>query len=215
MMDAEWVGRAGILAEIVSIPLIAPEILGPERLGRLEDWLESLMSQLRTDVGTLPKPSFANFGRPMDDGQSGQPIEVATFLLLLLSMLPALAVMAIVAFALPAVLLYYTVSEAASVLFVLGLLASICFWGFSFQILYEEPNASRAWQIAGRLSMLPGMPGGWAMFLAIAVSYRFMHIVVRWGTTLLAGPDRVRALVFGTGALLLFGGLISQFVATF
>lgn len=63
--------------------------------------------------------------------------------------------------------------------------------------------------------MLPGMPGGWAMFLAIAVSYRFMHIVVRWGTTLLAGPDRVRALVFGTGALLLFGGLISQFVATF
>jgi hypothetical protein len=39
-MDSEWVGRAGILAGIISIVFLTPEVAGLERLQRLEEGLK-------------------------------------------------------------------------------------------------------------------------------------------------------------------------------
>ena len=56
-MDADWLNRAGILAEAVSFLLIAPEIIGSERLRRAESAIETFIGRLAPYLKGEPLPT--------------------------------------------------------------------------------------------------------------------------------------------------------------
>jgi hypothetical protein len=147
-MVSEWVGRAGILAEIVSFFLIAPEIAGPERLKGLEAALERWLGRVDPTSDAVRLPVVV-------------PVAIAVGL------------------------------------------------GEIFLIAWLSPDSFRA---AGTLTAA-GVLGG-AIVAGSWLSNR-MPAAVRAVRRILEGEARLRALVFGTGVVLLFGGLGAQFYATF
>ena len=60
-----------------------------------------------------------------------------------------------------------------------------------------------------------GFPTHWGRALASDLGYLLLRALLSLGVRLLSETDRLRALVFGTGVLLLFGGMTAQFAATF
>jgi hypothetical protein len=140
-MDSEWVGRAGILAEIVSFLLIAPEILGEERLRNAEE-------AFRIWLGGFHQHTRRFF--------SLWAVTTAVFFV-------------------AAALVISAATDRPAVL-ILGI----------------------------------GVGAAWA-----SVDTKIVLLLIAAVRRLLAGPNRLRALVFGTGVVLLFGGLGAQLYATF
>ncbi len=132
-MDAAWLNRAGILAEASSFFLIAPEIIGVERLRRLEARIESFAPPLRT--------------------------------------------------------------------------ANRRWRSYVFDMQFRTSPRGIRWLIALWLA-IPHM-------LVLLLLFILLELPLDAGIWLLDGQDRLRALVFGTGVVLLFGGMAAQFLATF
>lgn len=151
-MDSEWVGRAGILAEAVSFILIAPEIIGVERMRGLEERLERLpLSQNRVSFRYSPPLLLVFVGGP--------------------------------------------------VFLIMGLIREHQQMSSLSQLLYLIP----AWFSVLLL----------ALFAVLLLWVLAVGAVANLSDFLQKGDDRLRALVFGTGLVLLFGGLGAQFYGSF
>jgi nitrogen fixation protein len=189
-MDADWINRAGILAEAVSFFLIAPEILGVERLQRAEDVLEEWFSNesLRKRVA-----------------------DHITWLLYLGALIVILLGLFVFDPPLPKAALLVCAVPVGIGLVGLGLMK------YSARLdekaeKDEDEMGGHLYLICGWLLFLPALPVVVVFYQAIAGA---LIVPMRLSRMLLTGEGRLRALVFGTGVLLLLGGMAAQFVATF
>ena len=164
-----WLSRAGIVAEMVSFALVAPEILGTERLRRAEAKLESWAAGQRVWLLTETK-SWWSFP------------------------------------------LFYLPSVLIASVFVLALLGVIPIWFVIIGLVFG------IWALIGMIALelkvqhwLPILPFVVSVVILITVPAFLLGEVGRF----LRGDNRLRAFVFGTGVILLFGGLAMQLVATF
>lgn len=217
-MESDWVNRAGILAEAVSFFLIAPEILGPERLKGAEEALRNGMESL-----AVQRMAFLAWG-----------MLIAVVLIVVGEL--------VVGFLPPLGWPNYILFPALSLSAVSGF---VCRYAVLRRHLVQwkeiEQETERDWLfMLGRLAqtslavLSPRRfgrlikPSWWQwVFWAIGIPLHFLFFVVMTAIPaclfalvhlqqrLLAGENRLRALVFGSGVLLLFGGLGAQFCATF
>jgi len=213
-MDSEWVNRAGILAEIVSFFLIAPEILGEERLKGAEEALRNGMAS-----ATVRRAAIAAWG--------------------------VLYMVAFVAGTLPLVILHPNIGWPGFVLLNGAMLLSnfsmfVCRSVVDHRLAEQEAKGAVLFARQGELgrasiAVLNPLAFGRIMkpsyrqwvFWAVGIPFHLLSFVgyvilpaglltlIHLEQRLLTGENRLRALVFGTGVLLLFGGLGSQFYATF
>jgi uncharacterized membrane protein YjfL (UPF0719 family) len=222
-MDSEWVGRAGILAEAVSFILIAPEILGEERLKGAEKALRSGMAN-----ATVRRTMLAAWGG----------LYLGLFLVVVASVYTAEA--------LPVIILQPNVFWAVFALVFVGMFVSyfsmwVCRAVVDHRLAEEEEAKgtvlfTRQGELA-RASLVVLNPRAFGrimkpssrqwVFWAMGVPFHFMSFVgyvslpggllalVHLQQRLLAGENRLRAFIFGTGVSLLLGGLAAQFYATF
>jgi len=145
-MVSEWVGRAGIMAQAVSFLLIAPEILGEERLRNVEEALKEWLGGVHQRTRRL-----------------------------------------------------FWIRAVVALVFIISVGLALS------AVPYPGVPAVAALAVVGF-----GIGTAWA-----SVDTQIALLLVGAVRRLLAGPDRLRALVFGTGVVLLFGGLGAQFYATF
>lgn len=204
-MDAAWLNRAGLLAEALAFLLIAPEIIGHERLRRVEaaviDWGASRLSDpTRTWTGEreaatgplrlLPK-------RPPPRGRSalwdiGDELGIVLYFVLLTTTV------------------YLSTSPPISWAVFSAAIASYLA-GFTAILLLRSPRLTLlAWPLAA-----VGLPSHWGRAFASDLCYFLVRAIISSSLRVLSGTDRLRALVFGAGVLFLFGGMGAQFVATF
>jgi hypothetical protein len=146
MMDSGWVNRAGILAEGVSFVLIAPEILGEERLRNVEEALKEWLGGVHQRTRRL-----------------------------------------------------FWIRAVVALVFIIAMGLALS------AVPYPRVPAVAALAVVGF-----GIGTAWA-----SVDTQIVLVLVGAVRRLLTGPNRLRALVFGTGVVLLFGGLGAQFYATF
>jgi hypothetical protein len=216
-MDAAWVVRAGILAEIVSFFLISPEILGKERLKGAEEALRKGLANPAIDIG-------ANLAWvaliAVAWGVTGLLIGLVTSLVvpdLSLAILPiwmgALVVSILADFRCRLAVRPFIPEEEARA----GELRIVRRGYALVNLMILNPlrfarirPSAFVW-----LCWLIGFPTQLFDFVAYsilpAVPLAFVHLQQR----LLTGQDALRRLVFGVGVLLLLGGLAAQFFATF
>ena len=206
VMDDVWLNRAGILAEAVSFLLIAPEIIGVERLRRVEAALAALGRRtLSTPTRTWTGERAAADGplrllpdRPAPKDRStlwdlGDDLGLVAFLAIV---------------EMPLILL----AGRSTTWAITGYLIASYLGGFAATLI---PRGSRVGAWARWPLVLFGLPTHWGRALTSDSGFRLVRVVVSLGVSLLSGRDRLRALVFGTGVVFLFGGMGAQLVATF
>jgi len=206
-MDSEWVGRAGIIAEAVSFILIAPEILGEQRCRRaervLEGWLEkreplSILLSLALAAAAYGG-AFVAIMLALTVWDVGVPRAVLIAGALLFGgalVFPLLAVPSM----LLAVYLKLRERDDSATRRVTG------FWPVSW------PRIGLGVLIA---LIVPFGPSAYVLLVVSVTLVSPVRLFLLLASRLLQGPDRLRALVFGSGVVLLFGGLLTQFAATF
>jgi len=200
----DWVQRAGILAELVSFALIAPEIMGARRLRLVERALHRSCGRVLRANRIWSSERYV----PLLPGTvSGDPdiefvenlaswIIAAGFYAVWLPLLatgslsaPVMAAMALV-----------TVTLAMGILAVAA-------------ARWRPSNALSRW--VSRTLAVPAMPAAWAaaaIHIAVILALRGL---ARLALGLLGRPGGLRAMVFGTGVVLLAAGMLAQFVSTF
>jgi len=196
-----WVGRAGILAELCSFPLLAPEILGEERLRgankALKEWLTHREIPWWVGYG-LAGPVFA------------APL--------------AITLLGLTYWHFPMPVFLYIICLALSAAFMGGYLYILAsggpIIGFEFQFVgpYPPPppppppsllKRFRDWSVVA-LVMPVVVP--WAGMMTL---WMFVNLPIEVAGFLVRSPKAFRGLIFGTGVLFLLGGVIAQFIATF
>jgi len=216
-MDSEWVGRAGIIAEAVSFFLIAPEILGPERLKGAERALAEGLDS--------PLMRRAAFG-----------VWAAFWIVLFLPV--SLVWWPIVVFVFG--ISWWKFGALLAAIHLSWFSSYVC-RGVVRRPLFDQPvESARLFDGLGRMArfstvvlnpfefgriMKPsfsqwlfwmlGIPFHIVAFLSYFILPATIVALIHLQQRLLAGQNALRALVFGTGAFLLFGGLAVQFYATF
>ena len=201
-VDAEWVNRGGILAEAISFLLIAPEIIGIERIRRAENRLEHLFGRRGSDAYIIVR------GREPPFSPGFGAVE-------------------------PGWLLYVALAIGTTAVMMGLLVLAFVIWGFDAGIwigalgtLYLALLVTAVWAMRRRelsrlarllvyLIMVPMIPPMWVSVLVAKGIHILLVGLIATATRLLRGPERLRALVFGTGVVLLFGGMGAQFVSTF
>jgi hypothetical protein len=217
-MDSEWVNRAGILAEAVSVILIAPEILGPERLKGAEQALRQGM-----ESRAVQRVAFLAWGMLA-------AVVLVVVIELVVDFLPPLGWPNYIL-----IPLFYVAIPSGFVCRYAVLRRHLAQW----KEIEQRPERDWAFML-GRLTQTSLdvlnprrfrrliRPSWWQwVFWAIGIPLHLLFFVfataipasllafVQLQQRLLAGENRLRALVFGTGVVLLFGGLAAQFFATF
>lgn len=199
--------RGGILAEAFAFVLVAPEIIGIERLRGVEDRLERLLRR----APPRPKLSISSGFRqlpvfwPLIEPSSTNPV-LATIAAVLgfaavVIFFSALAVWDV----LPTVVaapVVAAIGVSSFVNMILSLMASLDL---------RPPTTSRL----HRAVTIAAVPAWVTMAATVTLVYLVLVAPFLTATKVLEGPDRLRALVFGTGVVLLFGGMAAQFAATF
>jgi len=211
-----WVGRVGILAEMCSFPLLAPEILGPERLKGVEETLRRGLESRVVQAGA---------------GLAWLALVVTVFWGTIL------AATATVGFS----DVYVWEGPAAFTVWVVGLGANIrCRVAIKEAHLVEHETDEEELAIVPRwmartsiivlnpfkFARVRPTPWLWVVwFLGIPVHlFNFVAYsiippgilaIVHLQQRLLASGVGLRSLVVGTGIVLFFGGMVAQFVATF
>jgi len=216
VMDDVWLTRAGILAELVSLPLIAPEIIGLERLRRAELLLEESMQRMlsRADY-VLSATRGADRLLRAYPGWERLSVQVDIGIAFALALWWSLALFSAsrlhwpwVAF--PVLVICFLALQAASVVFV---------WAFQKWVLPRKWKIPPSWEtpffILFGLWFLLWMPGWILIATTSALTLFLLRQVLRPMARLMAGEERLRAVVFGTGVVLLIGGLLTQLAATF
>jgi hypothetical protein len=207
-MDSEWVSRAGIIAEAVSFILIAPEILGATRLASAQQAIGGILrkilrpSRIWADKRYVPMLPGLLLGDPDVDFLSriASAVMRGTYFAVFI---PAMATglirgRAMVAFLVASmVIVVSTLLETGAIL------------------LAQRKASTRTSKYLAYSMAIPAAPWSWAQGGLFATVFVALRLGARGGVALLSGPDRLRALVFGTGVVLLFGGLGAQFYATF
>ncbi|MEX0801322.1 MAG: hypothetical protein WD379_08905 [Dehalococcoidia bacterium] len=201
-MDAEWANRGGIIAEAISFLLIAPEIIGIERIFNAEKRLERLLAPA---AGSAPVSERYIVGRFLpylapDWSKGGWPARLAEFVGIIL-LTTAITI---------AISLLWGPLAAVPLIVVIGVSGLMLPLGYAVTLL-----GGRTARIAGRVLAAPSLPITLATVGSMVASYAVARFVAQLAHKLLAGPDRLRAAVFGTGVLLLFGGMGAQLAATF
>ena len=227
-MGPDWLNRAGILSEAVSFVLIAPEIIGLERLRRVERSIETWgASTLQAPYGIWKRATCEEdkvfrllpailFQLP-DSGTALFAVFLAGALLLGLSALSGLFWLTglwrldlgeVTAVGVSAALAFIVLRNIARVVSysVVACLAAI--W-----VMRRTQPKAPARRAAQAIALL-GMPGVWVLTTAALAVY-LVRTLLHMFVGLLSGPDRLRAFVFSTGVVLLFGGMTAQFLATF
>jgi hypothetical protein len=198
-VDAEWVNRGGILAEAVSFLLIAPEIIGIERLRGFESRLETLLRGVGDQpvvarrTGLFPFQLYRFTPRPLE------------LLRLVTGWVALMAVLVV-----PTTLIGGAFPIVFLVVLALGGAASIL---DPWLEKLDRPRRGVMWvRHLLRIAAAPVFAVGFGT--SMVASFAVIG-AVRGAARLLTGSDRLRALVFGSGVVLLFGGMAAQFVSTF
>lgn len=201
-MDADWLNRAGILAEAVAFVLIAPEIIGSERLRRAESAIEDFIEWLAPYLWGRRYPN--------------RPYDVINFL--------AAIVLTGLAFTGTFLLSLYVRDTLPWIMWTTAALLAVYAIAATYQIidaLYillspRRPRLSlAAYRTLHLWRLLIGVPTKFVGLLAGFVLFYLVSFALEWAVRLLAGENRLRIFVFSTGVLLLFGGMTAQFAATF
>ncbi|OGO49926.1 MAG: hypothetical protein A2148_07800 [Chloroflexi bacterium RBG_16_68_14] len=205
-MDAAWLNRAGILAEAVSFLLIAPEIIGLERLRRIETQMEEWGKRnLSTRWPLWEGGSIVPFLPGFSSSARESIIVDATFFLIM----PFLTLGLVIGLV--------AISDTAREVGLLSLLAytvSLAAGLISVEVVRRSrSNAIVRW-IGYSIGVL-AIPGAFVLVVLSTGVFSLTIRAVSRSIRILAGEDRLRALVFGTGLMLLFGGMAAQFMATF
>jgi len=196
-----WVGRAGLLAESFSFFLIAPEILGEERLKGVDQALKGWLS-----------------GREI-------PLRVGYLLAGLVFAAP-LAVMLVG-------LTYWHFQLPVSAFIICFAFAGALLGAYLYLMVtggplpremdvfsvgpYHIPSVPRPGlleRVGGLLLTILWSPLFVAALGTLALG-KYANLPLEFAIWLMRGPKALRGLVFGTGVVLLVGGLLAQFVATF
>ena len=207
-----WVGRAGILAEICAFPLLAPEILGPERLKGVEEALRRGLGSRHVARGVIllltaylavlslaPVPLVLIFGRPLSYSAKGTLL---------------------------AVIFASAISDAVSRLAV-AKTVPVVRGRHVIEIVKRMARAN--WDLLnplafGRMARTSILQ--WMLWI-LGIPFHILGVVpflilpaitlslLRLAQKVLSGGASLRTFVFGSGALLLLGGIAAQFVATF
>jgi len=212
-MVSEWVARAGILAEGVSFVLIAPEILGRERLKGAEEALRKGLESLAVQRTAI----------------------VAWAILFVVVYVAAVAPPAIL---LPGLGWPNLVLLGAAWVSLLS--GHVCRDVVRRRIVEEKAEGAVLFARQGELGrastavlnplvfgriVKPSYPQ-W-IFWAVGIPFHFLWVVaymilptglltlIHLEQRLLARGVGLRSLVFITGVVMLFGGMVAQFVATF
>jgi hypothetical protein len=201
-MDAAWLNRGGILAEAVSFLFIAPEIIGMQRLERLERWLEE---QLGT-VLSQPLVRFT-FGRGIPFLPAQPRSDLSHGVLIATKMVTTVPLLVIV----NALVMVFGV-RSDIVLFVAAGTFGAVLASLVGELIARRLPALR-W-LAYALS-IPAVIPSWVAAIFEQATYLAVLAMTIGTRKLLSGPNRLRALVFGGGVVLLFGGMAAQFAATF
>lgn len=93
--------------------------------------------------------------------------------------------------------------------------AGSAFIGISGAALVRWGGSNSILRYVGYALAVVGVPAFWLYAAATTTAFALLRMSLRFGIRLLSGEGRLRALVFGTGVVLLFGGMTAQFVATF
>ena len=202
-MDGDWLNRAGILAEAVSFFLIAPEIIGRERLRRVENalarWGETNLRgrwKLWTRGRVIPfLPGLSSKGSEslLADAALALSALAATWLFLLAAQLTRVSALVYGAWA-----------------FSLSLML-----GVAGIVLIQVRGSNAVFRYAGYTLGTIALPAAWTLAALSTGIFSVMRSALHLALKLLRGEDSLRALVFGNGVLLLFGGMAAQFAATF
>jgi len=207
-MDSEWVGRAGILAEIVSFFLIAPEILGAPRLAAAQETIDRILRRVLAPSRIWAEERYVPIlpGFLPGDPDVDFLLRIGSFVVrgaYFAVFIPTLTTGALrghagVAFlAASAVVLVSTVLEGGA-------------------ILLASRHGSRGSMRGLTYALaIPAAPWSWLQAGLFATVFLVLRLGAQGGVAVLSRPGRLRALVFGTGVVLLFGGLAAQFYATF
>lgn len=201
-------GRAGILAEAVSFILIAPEILGAPRLVAAQQAMEGVLrrilrpSHIWADERYVPMLPGLVPGDPDVDFLSGVASAVmrGTYFAVFIPlwMTGVIRGRTMVAFLV-----------AAMVMVVSTLLGTVAI------LLAQRKESGRITKSLTYAIAVPAAPWGWLQAALFATVFVGLRLAARGGLAVLSAPAGPRAIVFSTGALLLFGGLGAQFAATF
>lgn len=185
--------------------LIAPEIIGLERMRRVES---ALITWGHTTVSTASKTwtgeRAAAIGplRLLPDRPAPRERSTLWDVGDELGFLIYFAILGTPIYLFANSLTAWAVWGAAIASYVAGLIAIL--------LLRSARLALLTWPLA-----VIGFPSHWGRALASDLCYLLLRALLSLGIRLLSGTDRLRALVFGTGVLLLFGGMAAQFAATF
>jgi len=212
-----WVGRAGILAEMCSFPLLAPEILGPNRLKRVEEALRSGL-----------------------DNPSVRRAAIAVWLVLFALVVIALDSVMPILFWHPSLLALIVTAVASPTVFFSIMFSAACRAFVRSRLREQELEGDALHTIQGEMARATvivlnvgqfrrvARPRWWEWgFWAIGIPFHIVAFVgyfiipkgilaiVHLQQRLLASGVGLRSLVVGTGIVLFFGGMVAQFVATF
>jgi len=203
-----WVSRAGILAEVLSFLLIAPEILGRERLNVAQQTLDELFRRMlrpsqiwatKRYVPVLP-------GLVSDDPDAELLAGLASVIITV--MYYAIYIPLLVAGSLPDETLFALAILA-------GVLGANLVLGTAAVSLVRWKGSVTTVRYIGYGLGIPAAPVTWTLAVVQGTIIFALRMLARAGVALLARPGGLRGVVFSAGVLLLVGGLAAQFVATF
>lgn len=218
LMDASWMNRAGILAEALSFLLIAPEIVGIERVRRAEAVLERTLGPMSSYVASIDARVAIRRKEGLLPRRGTTPIATNVERLSFLVGIPAVV---------------WTAAYFLSWIWLRSSIVDLIFFVYmgGLSVMAIPVALSRLPALASRLRNLPKLfrlviiPVPFAAMVAIVLTaapsflagmVAFTPLYCASGARrLLTGPDRLRSFVFATGVLLLFGGMAAQLIATF
>ncbi len=207
-----WMGRAGLLAEFFSFFLIAPEILGPERLRGVEEALRKglgsrhvvwgvilLLTAYLAVLSLVPVVLVLIFGRSLS-----HPAKGALLAVIFASAISDEVCRLAVAKTVPLVRRRHAIEIVKRMARVnWDLLNPLAFGGTARTSILQ-------WML-----WILGIP----FHILGVVPFLILPAITLWllglAQKVLSGGASLRTFVFGTGALMLLGGIAAQIVTTF
>lgn len=215
-----WVGRAGMLAEMLSFFILAPEILGKERLKRVEEALRRGLESATVQTGA----SFAWIALIA-------MVFVGTGIMVVLAAAASVGFSEIYAWQLLVGFTVWVVGLGANIRCRVAIkkahlvehetdeeeLAIVPRWMARTSIIVLNPRKFARVRPAPWLWVMwfLGIPVHLFNFVAYSIIPPGILGVVHLEQRLLASGVGLRSLVVGTGIVLFFGGMGAQFLATF
>jgi hypothetical protein len=206
-MNEEWANRGGILAEALAFLLIAPEFLGAARLRSLEAGVEAGLEGLGRAVLRIPPVSRRSRAVWFLPNFNACQVSSAALAWVITSMYLLLALVL--------VLVWAATDAAFTPRALVGTTLLLLGPGLLSLVLMRSIGLHPTVNIAAHTAGILGAPILWATVLLASGIFSLLKRLASVGVAVLCGENRLRALVFGCGVLLLFGGMAAQFAATF